>query len=185
MRAGQSRVSYKPLRYVALACLLISILTWGQLTYGDGEQVISLRILDAKSGKPLRKVTAAMITWKDGQVKLLSREKTVQECLIVFRLPGLLPDRIGFDFSPDELGYCSDLAFSTELVLSAGIYAPNKCGSVELSASFKQKPGEIILFASRVSLGERMRRESLEPSDADRVHSIASSLPIQEVSSWR
>jgi hypothetical protein len=141
-------------------CPVLVLLLFATAPLSFADEAISLRIVDARTGKPIRKVSATLIKWsKDGQVEQLSTATTNTAGLAVFHLAIPLPDRIGFDFVPDELKYCSDLAFSTKEILNAGVLGQNKCQSVGPKLSFGRKAGEITLFAKKVSLSERMRRE--------------------------
>jgi hypothetical protein len=122
------------------------------------DHAISLRILDASNGKPIQKATAVLIKWnKMGQTEEISQGVTNAEGIVVFHLQEPLPDRIGF--SPDELKYCSDLAFPTEEIVNGGLLAQNKCQARETKLSFSRKPGEITLFANKPSRWDKVRRE--------------------------
>jgi 5-hydroxyisourate hydrolase-like protein (transthyretin family) len=150
--------SNKRLDWAVAALLLVATPTTA-LFAGVGHAV-SLRIVDTKTGKPIQKVTASIVKWsKNGQVEVLAQGTTNAEGLIVFNLSEPMPERIGFDFSPNELKYCSDLAFSTEEILHSGVLAQNKCQTGVVKLPFVQKAGEITLFAGKVSIWERIRRE--------------------------
>jgi len=126
------------------------------------QHTITLRILDARTGKPVKRASASIVRWNDdGKVEILSHGTTNSEGLIAFSLLEPLPDRIGFDFSPNELKYCSDLAFSTTEIIKVSVVAQNTCGKVTDKTSVSRSPGEITIFANKVSLWERMRRELL------------------------
>jgi hypothetical protein len=152
------RLLRRPRLYVALALLFAGI-SDGVL-FAGAEHILSLRIVDAMTGKPIKKVSASVVKWNEhGQIVVLSQGKSNAEGVIVFHLSEPLPDRIGFDFSPDELKYCSDLAFSTAEIINVGLLAQNKCQANKTTFSLSRKVGEITLFAKKVSLGERTRKE--------------------------
>jgi hypothetical protein len=153
-----STFSAKRARCAVLSLLFAMLL--GSPIFAGAEHLISLRIVEAKTGKPIQKVTASIVKWnKDGRVEVLSQGMSNAEGFIIFHLSEPLPDRIGFDFSPNELGYCSDLAFSTAEIVSTGVVAQNKCQTSDAKFSFNRKAEEITLFAQKVSLWERIRRE--------------------------
>ncbi len=128
--------------------------------FAGAEHGLSLRIVDAKTGKPIKRVSASVVMWNEsGQIEVLSHGKTDAEGVILFHLSDPLPERVGFDFSPNELKYCSDLAFPTAEILNVGLVAQNKCQTEKGQFRPKLKAGEITLFAQRVSLSERMRKE--------------------------
>jgi hypothetical protein len=123
------------------------------------DHMILLRIVDGAE-KPIQNVTAIMIKWsRSGEVEKVSQGTTDQKGLIIFHLSDPLPERIGFSFSPDELKYCSDLAFPTEGILNSGWLGENKCKPEKGGSQFSPKPGEITIFAKRVSFWDRLRRE--------------------------
>jgi hypothetical protein len=145
-------------RHLAIFFLLAGM-SAGTILAG-ADHIVALHIVDAKTGKPIKRVSASMVVWNEhGQIETLSQGKTNSEGVIVFHLSEPLPDRVGFNFAPDELKYCSDLAFSTAEILKVGLLAQNKWQTDKTISPLGRKPGEITLFAQRVSLGERMRKE--------------------------
>jgi hypothetical protein len=143
---------------VALSLLFAG--TTAGVIFAGAEHFVALRIVDAKTGKPIKKVSARMVKWNErGQIEMLSEGKTNAEGIIVFRLFEPLPERVGFDFAPDELKYCSDLAFSIAEIMNVGLLAHNNCQTDTTISPLRRKPGEITLFAQKVSLGERVRKE--------------------------
>jgi hypothetical protein len=146
-----------------LSCGILSLMfaaMSGGGVFAGPERALSLRILDAQTGKPIKKASASMVKWNEhGGVEVLSHGTTSAEGIIVFHLSEPLPDRIGFNFSPNELKYCSDLAFSTTEIINVGLLAQNKCQTDRTTFPSSRKAGEITLFAHKVPLSERMRTE--------------------------
>lgn len=146
-------------RSCRIACLVLASLSCCAANSG-AERSVTLRILDAKSGNPIRGASASVLTWKkDGQVEILAQGTTNKDGLIVFNVSEPLPERLGFDFSPNDLKYCSELAFPTDQILSVGLVAENRCKVQETNSVFARKPGEITIFADKFSWWERLRRE--------------------------
>ena len=142
----------------SISCLVALIISCGSLL-AVPDDVISLKIVDAHTGKPIQNVSASIIKWNKDQVQFLSTGKSNHEGLIVFRLSDPLPDRIGIDLSPVDLGNCSDLAFPTKEILQDGLLSENKCGAQSPQASLVRKPGELIIFATKISFWEKLRKE--------------------------
>jgi len=154
------RATFLAMSMSLVVAYLLSMALPTAVVGADVQHAITLRIVNAKTGKPIEKVSASMVKWtKEGQVEVLSQGSTNRDGLIVFHLAEPLPERIGFDFSPNELKYCSDLAFSAVEIVNAGVLAQNKCGTGDSKSPFRRKAGEITLFANKVSLRERIRRE--------------------------
>jgi len=158
MKGLPHRLPRKRLLCTALS-LMFAAMSGGGVFAGT-EHALSLRILDAKTGKPIKKVSASMVKWNEhGQVEVLSQGTTNAKGVIFFHLSEPVPERIGFDFSPNELKYCSDLAFSTTEIINVGLLAQNKCQPDRINSPSDRRVGEITLFARKVPLSERMRTE--------------------------
>jgi hypothetical protein len=131
----------------------------------------TVRLIDARSGKPLKRVTVRMFAWNgewsyDPKRPSVKRTKlnaiTDAEGRALFRLSQPLPEHIGFLFlAPDDFaGCCCRQNFSPEEVRQSGVvadYDQSKCGGLKSTAS--PKPGEIVIFEKKLTKWEKMRRE--------------------------
>jgi hypothetical protein len=131
---------------------------------------ITVRLMDVKSNKPLKKISVDMFLWSgtwDVKKGLPSdyhvfAGKTNAEGLVVFDLPQAFPEHIGFH-SVDLLG-CSIPDFSTSEIIKSGAVAPYKrdspqCYHGELTGKRTPVPGEVIIYDQKVSARQRLLRE--------------------------
>lgn len=136
------------------------------------EQVsqITVRLLDVKSNRPLKKISVDMFLWNgtwDIKKGLPSdyhvfSGRTNAEGLVVFDLPQSYPEHIGFH-SIDLLG-CSIPDFSVSEIIKSGAVAPYKHDSPQCyhgTLTGKRTPvaGEVIIYDQKVSAGQRLLRE--------------------------
>jgi hypothetical protein len=134
-------------------------------------QDITLQLIDAKTGKPLKSLHVQMRAW-DGEPHVPSRPgptpkvenfqaTTDSEGRAVFHLPGPVPDNLGFDFGgPDVLRGCSAKIFLTADVLRTGViadYSVKSCGKLKRQAS--AQPGEVIIFEKKTTGWDRFLQE--------------------------
>lgn len=131
---------------------------------------ISVRLVNAKTGKPFPKVRVAMSMWNGNfdikrpplPHKDIVDATTDSNGRVVFRLPQPTPEHLGFDVgSPLDFAGCWTLPdFSIEAVERLGLvagYNESKCG--ESKARVSAKPGEIVIVERKLTLAEKMRRE--------------------------
>jgi len=150
-----------------VACLMFGLLVfWVPCATG---QSITLRLVSAKSGKPLSKTNAAMCTW-NGTFDIHRPPYPERICVgaitdksgtAVFQLPKPLPEKIGFDIGGvRNFAGCWRLPnTSPENVLRSGVVAAysEKCG--KLRAPLTARPGEVVIADRKISLWENMRTE--------------------------
>lgn len=138
---------------------------------GASAQDITMRLIDAKSGKPLRKVPVTMFAWNGPSTfppdnvpkgEVVMHGTTDKEGRAVFHLPQPTPEHIGFSVgTPWDFAGCWRLRdLSPETVLRSGVvahYNVSQCGksSVQVSAN----PGEVVILEKKLTLWEKMRRE--------------------------
>jgi len=134
-------------------------------------QDVIVQLVDARSGKPLSKVSVAMISWSgdskfDPQHPSPRHERvetiTNTEGRAIFHLAQPSFEHLGFMLEPptDFFGCWNRSAFSPELVLRSGVvaeYDESKCGRLKNPVS--AKPGEVIIFEKRLTWWEHLRRE--------------------------
>jgi hypothetical protein len=134
-------------------------------------QDISVRLVDARSGKPLSKVSVEMFSWNgtwtfDPHKPFPKREElhaiTDAEGRAVFHLAEPIPEHVGFlvggvgDFS----GCCCRQNFSPETVLRSGVvadYDESRCGKPKRQVS--AEPGEVVILDKKLTLWQKIRRE--------------------------
>lgn len=137
-----------------------------------GGQVARIRVLllDAKSDKPINKVSVTMFLWngtwdikKGLPVDYHAFDgKTNAEGIVVFDLPQSPPEHMAFQ-SVDIWG-CSTLSFSTSEAIKSGVVAPYKhdapqCYHGVLKGDRAPVPGEVIIFDQKITAWQRMLRE--------------------------
>jgi hypothetical protein len=121
---------------------------------------ISIFVLDAKTGQPISKITVFLFDWDEkGAEHGLGKQVTNKNGAAEFELQEPLPERIGISFSPDQAKSCSDIAYSARDILNSGVLARNNCGVGKPDIRVKSKAGLLMVFASRVTLDERLHRE--------------------------
>jgi hypothetical protein len=150
--------SFTHVRYCIFAVTLLSA---GAFPVG-GETGASLTILvlDASTAKPISKVAVFLLTWDaKGTTRKLGQVTTRKDGTAVLWLRETLPERIGISYSPDEAKRCSDIAFPAKDILSVGVVAKNNCDTGAQVTKVRPQAGELVVFASKVSLSERLSRE--------------------------
>jgi hypothetical protein len=131
-------------------------------------QDITVRLANAKSGKPLRSVPVTIFTWNGpptyrsdnvppGQIVL--HLTTDADGRAVFRSPQPPLEHIGFDVgTPWDFAGCWRLHDpSPEMVLRSGVIADYTCGKRRWPVS--AKPGEVVIVERKLRLWEKMCRE--------------------------
>jgi hypothetical protein len=135
---------------------------------GQSNTCITVRILDSKSGKPLKKLL--VILWSSELSKdhtpprfltpdvVLSNATSDARGVVIFDLLDPVPERLGFSYSGPDLGVCTlGVEFSTAEILKTGVIAKGGCRG--LPGVGPPKPGEIVLFGHPVPLWQLMLRE--------------------------
>jgi hypothetical protein len=129
-------------------------------------QDLTIRVIDARSGKPLRRVDVAVVSWNGPPTspkdKLAMDGTTDSEGRVLFRLPQPLRAHIGFEVGdPWDLAGCWHVrGASPEAVLRYGLvadYNESKCGKSKVKVS--ARPGEVIIVERKLTTWEKMRRE--------------------------
>jgi hypothetical protein len=159
------------MRQVFLGALFVPLflLTTGQSSPSDTD--VTVRLIDARTGKPLKKATVRMFAW-NGEWKYDPRKPAVERTKLnaiadaqgqaVFRLSRPFPEHIGFLLLPpdDFAGCCCRQNLSPQEAWQSGAtadYDQSKCG--ELKSKVVPKPGEIVIFEKKLTAWEKMRRE--------------------------
>jgi len=114
------------------------------------EQVLTVRILDARNGKPLKHVRLWLVWFKGPQ---LPNVQTNDAGIASFDPPDPLP-RGRPSISSPFIGFCSDSEISFDQVLIKGIAGRNDCGAAKFSGN--PNPGELVIFARRLNVFQRI-----------------------------
>src|SRR5581483_3915032 len=125
---------------------------------GQTLEHISVRVIDAKTGAPLKGIWLGLSAWRPDGLELPIHSQTDAHGLASFPLPEPTPEIV--ELHPDftEIGWCSDLGFPTDRILKNGVVAKLRCDyGTKWSGSLN--PGELVVFAHHLSLWERMRVE--------------------------
>jgi hypothetical protein len=134
---------------------------------------ITVRILNAKTGKPFAKFFVSVFAWNPpadlkpheysfGQE--IGRGTTDDEGRAVIQVPAQPTDQIALDISApagDLYGCWQRKAFSVNQILATGLvadYNASKCGKLRWQPS--AKPGEIVLIDRKLSWWDHVRRET-------------------------
>lgn len=156
------------LRHVRRIGIYLSLLFFLTSHVQAAPKDVTVRLVNARSGKPLSKALVTIFFWKGTWTfphepfPKHDDELTNDAGLAVFHLIEPLPEHLGFSIgSPwDVSGCCCHQNFSLETVLQAGVvagYDESKCGKLKRQVS--AKPGEVVIFEKKLTFWEKMRRE--------------------------
>jgi hypothetical protein len=137
-----------------LVCLTVAVLVCS----GENVDQISVRVLDAVTGKPIVDVPLLLGVPIGNEDANKLRDRTDSKGTARFYLNNPIPDRIRLIFGL-EIDLCPNVAFSTDQVLKTGVIASNTCRGPRFEYSGSPEPGELVVFARRISLWERVKRE--------------------------
>jgi hypothetical protein len=135
-------------------------------------QDITVRLVDAKSEKPLRKVYVSMFSWKGPWVfnpkdstpppkQDFATGITDKEGRVVFHLPEPPPDYVRFLLGPagDFWDCWEQQDYSTDEILRRGIVAGYKAKCRKLSSQASPQAGEVVIFEIKLTAWEKFVRE--------------------------
>jgi hypothetical protein len=141
-----------------LTCVFVCLATVASVSSGENVHQLSVRLLDGKSGKPISHIWITLAVPKGDKNANRWFDKTNSKGIVSFPLTEPIPESVWPLFGVDaEL--CFYETFSTEDILEIGVVAENKCKGPRFSYTAGPKPGELVVFARRVSAWERMKRE--------------------------
>jgi hypothetical protein len=112
--------------------------------------ILTVMVLDAKNGKPLKHVRI-WLGWLKGPV--LPNVETNHAGIAAFHLPNPLPAAHPWLSSP-FIDICSNLDVSIDQVLVKGIAGENNCGAAKFSGN--PNPGELVIFGRRLNVFQRI-----------------------------
>lgn len=134
-------------------------------------QEITVRIINARSGKPLREVPVTMFLWNGPPTfrfdnvpkgEIVVDATTDENGRAVFQSPQPTTEHVGFSVgTPWDFAGCWHLQESSPAkVLQSGVvadYNETKCG--KLRQQVLAKPGEVVIVEKKLTSWEKMRRE--------------------------
>jgi hypothetical protein len=153
------------MRYLCIALWFLVV------PLGAAAQDITLRLVNAKSGKPLRAVPVTMFSWNGPRTfrldnvpkgEAIVHTTTDTKGQAVFHLPEAGPEHIGFSVGGprDFVGCWHPRDLSPETVMRSGVvadYNESKCGKLKIQVS--AKPGEVVIVDKKLTLLDQMRQE--------------------------
>jgi hypothetical protein len=146
------------IRRFIFACAFVAALPSG--CAGQSGHDITVRILDAGSGKPLTHIWAGLeVLEGTNKARRLSDARTDSRGIAIFHLADPLPERIGLLFGAHEFGNCSEVQFLTDHVVNGGVVGRNYCVRPGIGYSMSPRPGELVIFGRRITLWDNIRRE--------------------------
>jgi len=140
---------------VVLFCALAAV---ASVYSGRNPDRISVRLFDGTTGKPMAGVPILLGVPTGNRNANQLRDITDSQGTARFSLSDPIPDQINLIFGVDVV-LCPSWTFTTEQILKTGVVADNKCRGTKFGYSGHPTPGELVVFARRVSLLERIRRE--------------------------
>jgi hypothetical protein len=132
--------------------------------HGQTQQAITIRLLDFKSGKPIKKLNVDVTLWNGQSTGVLAsgitiiaetRAKTDEHGSLVVKVPDPAPEHISI-FTPD-LAQPSTPRISPGDVLKAGVVVPYRHGNYQLGVT--AQAGEIVILNHKLTAADRMRQE--------------------------
>jgi len=127
-----------------------------------GTESIEVRVINPRSGQPLKKVYLTMSTWSGPVTRTPAATTgiTDSEGRVSFQLERPIPDHAAFTAPPDQFEGCSGAAtFSVKDVLRNGAIAKYDARCGRLNWHGTAHPREIILFERKLRLLDKMGRE--------------------------
>lgn len=122
---------------------------------------IRVRLIDPRSGKPLKQVDIAMTAWnKPTTTPGISIATTSQGGDAIFLLSQPLPEHVAFGSAPPDFVGCSGAAtFSPQKIIQEGAVGTydTRCGKLNWHGT--ASPGEVIIFVRKLSLWDKILRE--------------------------
>jgi hypothetical protein len=133
-----------------VACLLIAAVP--SASFCQTGHVLTIRVLDARNGKPLRNVPLGL-SWLKGP--RLPTVETNDAGIAAFHLPHPLPGgraRLSSFF----IDMCSDWEVPIDQVSANGMVGENNCGKAKSSGI--PAPGELVIFARSPNVFQRIKK---------------------------
>jgi hypothetical protein len=159
---------------IILALAFLGLVFSKQTIFAQAD--ITLRFLDAASGKPIKGISVSVDAWDEnrgqqkpqpqGTIKIarnsqvIKTDKNGEGVFRLYQAPSLKTLHVS---SVGELRGGSKNDFSIEDVLRSGVvsdyHGDNHKWCVPLKAQATTKPGEIVIFDKRMTLWDHMRQE--------------------------
>ena len=153
MTTGHNRRSSLVLTRV-LACIAVV----ASVCSGQNANRISVRLIDGTSGKPMAGVEILVDVVPGGNKNQNQlRGVTDAQGTVRFNLSHPIPDQIDLVFRRD-VAICTSWTYTTDRILKTGVIADKKCMGKSVEYDGHPTPGELVVFARWVSMGERFWR---------------------------
>jgi hypothetical protein len=136
------------LRIFSAICLLIAAVP--SASFCQSGHILTVRVLDARNGKPLRHIRL-WLGWS--KVPQLPSVETNDAGVAVFHLPDPLPDGRPW-LSCRSSVICSSSRVPIDQVLAKGAVAENNRGKAKFSNT--ANTGELVIFARRLTVLRRI-----------------------------
>jgi hypothetical protein len=137
------------LQNMIVACFLLA--AGPSASFCQTGHILTVKVLDARNSKPLRHIRL-WLGWSKGSQS--PSAETNDAGTAVFHLPDPLPDGRPW-LSCRFVVICSGSRVSIDQVLARGTVAENNRGKAKLSGN--PSPGELVIFARRLSVFQRIR----------------------------
>ena len=145
--------------FLALLIATLSSISPGQST--SFITVITVHVLSAKNGKPLRGVIINLIDpkrLKPNQNPIITAAKTDAEGVVNFRIPEGVAE-IVMVYGDVLVDRCTPSSpFSVDEIVKSGVIGANNCPHGKFQYQGMRKPGELIIFGRPLSWWETMKR---------------------------
>ena len=121
-----------------------------------GAENITVRVLNAKSGRPIKGQSIWVYCGHPARSTPLERN-TNEDGVAAFVLPKKTIEEL-FIHDASDVHRCSHASFSLAAILSKGVIADNICDPKhKLIESTRARPGEVVIFVKPVSRWEGQR----------------------------
>ncbi len=151
------------MRYAMRMSVFVGIMTVcrlvlpAQQTVRDESPAITIRVINSKTGRPLKDVNVTLEDTtgrflKDAHGKVVAGT-TNKLGEVILKLPSLVPERLTVFYVGGrtcELGQCSTRTFPTAEILKVGVIASN-CSDPKSPYKVSPKAGELVIFGTPFS----------------------------------
>lgn len=123
---------------------------------GNSNRIL-VRLIDGPTGKPMAGVSILLGVPAGNENVNQLRDTTDSQGIARFNPSDPIPSQIYLLFGGDVV-MCPGWTFTTEQILKTGVIAENRCRGGKFEHSGNPTPGELVVFARRLSWWERFWR---------------------------
>ena len=149
------------IRAYAALFLALLIATLSSISPGHSTSFITVRVLNAKNGRPLKGAMIGLVDpkrEKPNQNPIITSAKTDADGVVNFRIPEGVTDIVIF-YGDDLVDRCTPPSpFSVDEIVRSGVIGANNCPHGKFQYQGMRKPGELIIFGRPLSWWETMKR---------------------------